>query len=337
MKMRVSTPAVVALAMILAGAIPAFAQEAVTVDNFKRAETHYYMKAKARQGCFGKLCHDREPIKVENQDIIRLNRDTPYSQGVFDLTSPLTIEMPDTGDRFQSLMVINEDHYIKHVSYDPGTIVLTQKMIGSRYVYLGVRTFMDPKNPADMEAGKQAQDAIKVSQDDIGSLDLPEWNEEQRQGLHDALLLVGRYMPDSKGALGDVTEVDPVRHLIATSVGWAGNRMQDALYLIDEVEANDGETPFTLTVKDVPVDGFWSVTVYNAEGFYEAPEDAISVNNVTARADAEGSVTIHFGGDPAAANYLRIMPGWNYTVRLYRPRAELLDGTWVFPKPVAAN
>jgi hypothetical protein len=245
--------------------------------------------------------------------------------------------MPDTGDRFQSLMVINEDHYIKHVSYDPGTIVLTQDMIGSRYVYLGVRTFMDPKNPADMEEGKQAQDAIKVTQDDIGSLDLPEWNEEQRQGLHDALLLVGRYMPDSKRALGDITEVDPVRHLIATSVGWAGNRMQDALYLIEEVEANDGEVPFILTVKDVPVDGFWSVTVYNAEGFYESPEEAISVNNVTAQAEADGTVTIHFGGNPAAANYLRIMPGWNYTVRLYRPRAELLDGTWVFPKPVAAN
>jgi hypothetical protein len=188
-----------------------------------------------------------------------------------------------------------------------------------------------------MEEGKQAQDAIKVTQDDIGSLDLPEWNEEQRQGLHDALLLVGRYMPDSKRALGDITEVDPVRHLIATSVGWAGNRMQDALYLIEEVEANDGEVPFILTVKDVPVDGFWSVTVYNAEGFYESPEEAISVNNVTAQAEADGTVTIHFGGDPAAANYLRIMPGWNYTVRLYRPRAELLDGTWVFPKPVAAN
>jgi hypothetical protein len=74
------------------------------------------------------------------------------------------------------------------------------------------------------------------------------------------------------------------------------------------------------------VDGFWSVTVYNAAGFYEAPETAISVNNVTAEKDADGQVTIHFGGDPAASNYLRIMPGWNYTVRLYRPRPALLDG-----------
>ena len=87
-----------------------------------------------------------------------------------------------------------------------------------------------------------------------------------------------------------------------------------------------------LTVKDVPVDGFWSITVYNAKGFYEAPEAAISVNNVTAKPDANGAVTVHFGGDSAQPNFLRIMPGWNYTVRLYRPRAAVLDGTWSFPE-----
>jgi hypothetical protein len=26
------------------------------------------------------------------------------------------------------------------------------------------------------------------------------------------------------------------------------------------------------------------------------------------------------------------MKGWNYIVRLYRPRAELLNGTWTFPE-----
>jgi hypothetical protein len=32
---------------------------------------------------------------------------------------------------------------------------------------------------------------------------------------------------------------------------------------------NDGKTPHVLTVRDVPVDGFWSITVYNAKGFME--------------------------------------------------------------------
>ena len=36
------------------------------------------------------------------------------------------------------------------------------------------------------------------------------------------------------------------------------------------------------------------------------------------------------GGTP---NFLAIMPGWNYVLRLYRPRPEVLDGTWVAPQP----
>ena len=46
---------------------------------------------------------------------------------------------------------------------------------------------------------------------------------------------------------------------------------------------------------------------------------------------------MHFGGDPSQPNHLRIMPGWNYTVRLYQPRAEILDGKWTFPEPTAAK
>jgi hypothetical protein len=41
-----------------------------------------------------------------------------------------------------------------------------------------------------------------------------------------------------------------------------------------------------------------------------------------------------FGGcDKNVANCLPIMPGWNYMVRFYRPRAEILGGRWTFPEP----
>ena len=70
---------------------------------------------------------------------------------------------------------------------------------------------------------------------------------------------------------------------------------------------------------------------------FEAPEISVSVNSVTAKKNADDSTTVHFGGDPKAANYLRIMPGWNYTVRLYRPRAEVLNGSWKFPSPTPAK
>jgi hypothetical protein len=35
--------------------------------------------------------------------------------------------------------------------------------------------------------------------------------------------------------------------------------------------------------------------------------------------------------DGKIQNCLPITQGWNYTVRLFRPRAEVLDGTWTFP------
>jgi hypothetical protein len=40
---------------------------------------------------------------------------------------------------------------------------------------------------------------------------------------------------------------------------------------------------------------------------------------------------LHFGGDPSRVNDIPIAEGWNYVLRMYRPRAELLNGTWKFP------
>jgi hypothetical protein len=95
----------------------------------------------------------------------------------------------------------------------------------------------------------------------------------------------------------------------------------------------DKQTVIRLTVRDVPVDGFWSVSVYNKNGYFQKnARNAYTVNNVTAKPNADGSVTIQFGGDESAPNCIPIMPGWNYLVRMYRPRNEILDGTWKFPE-----
>jgi hypothetical protein len=134
---------------------------------------------------------------------------------------------------------------------------------------------------------------------------------------------------------GPRDEVDPVRHLIGTAVGWGGNPESAALYISATAANNDGATLYKLRVPaDVPVDGFWSISLYNADGFFQKNEhDAYSVNNITAKKDADGSVSVQFGGcDGKIANCLPIMKGWNYTVRLYRPRAEILDGSWKFPE-----
>src|ERR1700754_4527538 len=90
----------------------------VTVDNFIRAESDLYMRGLVAQGELGKVLSRREPASIEHQTVIRLNRDTLYSSAVFDLgAGPVTITLPDPGDRYLALQVISEDHFVPHVFY----------------------------------------------------------------------------------------------------------------------------------------------------------------------------------------------------------------------------
>lgn len=307
----------------------------VTVDNFVRAETDLYMAASIKDaGEIGRLFHRREPMSIDKQVVIRANRDTLYTSGVFDLDAgPVTITLPDAGKRFMSLIVINEDHYVTGVFYGRGVRTVDRAAVGTRYVMLALRTLVDPSDARDVAAVHALQDAIKVSQKATGRFEAPNWDPVSQKKVRDALLVLASTMPDFSRSFGKSGQVDPVRHLVATAAAWGGNPDKDATYLNVTPAKNDGTTVYRLTVKDVPVDAFWSVSVYNSEGYFQAnPYNAYSLNDTTAKKSGDGSIEIQFGGcDGKIANCLPIVNGWNYTVRLYRPRPEILGGRWRFP------
>ena len=75
------------------------------------------------------------------------------------------------------------------------------------------------------------------------------------------------------------------------------SKLQDAIYLNVTPSKNGGTTIYKLEVKDVPVDGFWSISLYNAEGYLEANNlNAYTLNNITANKSDDGSVAVQFGG-----------------------------------------
>lgn len=308
----------------------------VTMDNFARAESDTYFTTFVKEGALGRLTHNRELADVANQTVVRLNRDTLYSFGVFDLDAgPVTIILPDTKGRFMSLLLISEDHFNPATYYDPGAHTVTREQVGTRYVALAVRTFVDPDDPDDLRNAHASQDAIRAEQPGgPGSFEVPAWDEASLAAVRNELKSAAADGLDTSKAFGTAGEVDPRQHLIATAAGWGGNPARDALYVGVAPKANDGKQIHRLTVKDVPVDGFWSITVYNAAGFMVPnARNAWSLNNITAKKDAQGAVTIQFGGcGEGAVNCLPIVDGWNYLVRLYRPRPEILDGSWKFPE-----
>ncbi len=319
-----------------AGSVP------VTVENFAVAETHMYFAKAVQRGSLGKLSHNRDIAEVGHQPVIRYNRDVLISTGIFDLDAgPVTVTLPDAGKRFRSLLVIDENHYNPLAAFDAGKYTLTRERIGTRYIEIAMRIFVDPNNPADLATARALQDATVVSQPGgPGKLELPAWDPVSQKKVRDALLSLGTGLKSAKGVFGTRQEVDPVRHLIGTAIGWGGNPESVAMYNNVTPSGNDGKTIYRLHVPaDVLVDAFWSVSAYNAKGYFEPnPLNAYNFNNVTSRKNRDGSIDIQFGGcDGTVPNCLPVTTDWNYTVRLYRPRAALRDGSWRFPEAVPAE
>jgi hypothetical protein len=308
----------------------------VTVDNYNRAQSDVYFGQTVKAGAFGKFVHGRELARIDRRLIIRPNRDTLYSLAVFDFDAgPVTVTLPDPGKRYMVMQVVNEDQYTPAVFYGAGRHTLTKDGIGTRYGIVVVRVLVDPANPQDFQQIHALQDELKANQQSPGTFEIPNWDQASLKKVHAALLQLGETISDTRRMFGAAeNQVGLVRHLVGSALVWGGLPENDALYLPVTPAENDDATIHKLTVKDVPVDGFWSITVYNAEGYLEPNQyNAYSVNNITAKKDTDGSVAVQFGGcDGEIPNCLPIMKAWNYTVRLFRPRPEILDGTWQFPR-----
>ena len=95
-----------AMAIAQAQSPSATSTVSVTADNFTRAETDtYFANIVTQAGGLGKFFHRREIEPIDNQIVIRGNRDTVYSAAVFDLDAgPVTVTLPDAGGRFMSML-----------------------------------------------------------------------------------------------------------------------------------------------------------------------------------------------------------------------------------------
>src|SRR5467141_2511424 len=315
--------------------------EPVTVANYNRAQTDVNFAGVVKNGGFGKFRHGREFAPPVQQGIVRPNRDTLYSFAIVDLDAGrVTITLPEAGKRYMGMQVVNQDQYTPATYYGAGTHTLTQDMVGTRYAIVVVRFFVDFSNEEDVRQVYALQDEIRFSQKKPGTFEVPHWDEASLKKVQAALQQLGTTLSDTRRMFGsNEKQVDPVKHLIGSAMLWGGTPEKDTLYLPITPARNDGNTIFRLTVSDIPVDAFWSLTVYNSEGYlYPNPYNAYALNSLTAKKGPDGAINVQFGGcDGKIPNCLPITNGWNYTVRLFRPRPEILDGSWKFPVAAPEN
>jgi len=310
----------------------------VTAENFARAETdRMFASLVAQAGGTNRWHHSRRPTPIDQQPVVRMNRDTLYSVAVVDISDGATLTLPDVGERYLSVMVVNQDHYINGVFHDPGTYRLTVDAFDTPFVVLAARVLVDPTDPADLAEVTRIQDGLQLEAASSRDFAPGDWDTASLDAFRTEMAGHVTSGFDASRMFGRREDVDPDKHNVGTAVGWGGLPDTEAVYRGGPTDLPVGR--YRLTVRDVPVDAFWSISVYDANGFF-APNDrdAYNVNSVTATKDPDGAVTVHFGGcEDGRTNCLPINEGWNYTVRMYRPRPEVRDGTYQFPMPEAVG
>lgn len=117
------------------------------------------------------------------------------------MPGPVTITLPETNGRFQSLQLITEDEYTPPTLYGAGPHVVTQEAIGTRYMAAAVRTFVDTSNAHDLDEAHRLQDALTIEQKSAGTFEVPHWDPVSQKKVRDALLVLAATVTDTKRAL----------------------------------------------------------------------------------------------------------------------------------------
>lgn len=305
-----------------------------TPAEFIRAESDRYFYATSQlAGGVNKFNFGRKMLRLDEQTIVRMNRDTLYGGAVIDTKGGATVTFPEIPDgRYASILVLDNDHYAPMVIYTPGVHRLPER---TRYVIAAVRIHVrDPNDPAEIKAVNQLQDKFTIQAKSAEPFAMPGWNnaslDELRIQYEREFSKFDRYPDDWQGVPGEVNE--QTRHLAAAGA-WGLLPNRDALYF----NYNGGlpaDQCYRATYKVPENNAFWSITVYGNDGYIKSEQAVLGEFKTTLNPD--GTFTAHFGSQARCGNVsnrLDISDGWNFLMRVYRPGPSVLGDGYKLPTP----
>jgi hypothetical protein len=305
----------------------------VTLENYKIAESDLAFGGTIKQGAVNKLVHlPVQPLDLNNQTVVRMNQDTIYSAAVVDVSEGATITLPETDGRYQAVMIVQNDHYINDVFIGAGTYQI-KSHTNSDFVLLAVRTEVNLNDPEDAKKVVALQQAIKLDVKGDKVFEQPNYDMEQLLKLRDKLATEGLALGSLNNMQGARGTVDEHMHLLGTATGWGLLPDANARYLGYVQDGGDGTGCYSANYQIPPFNdsGFFSITMYDAEGWMFDERAILNKNNISFNED--GSFDATFGECGAnAKNNLPITKGWNFIMRVYEPKLTALDA-YKLPTP----
>jgi len=306
----------------------------VTLENYKVAESDFAFGGVIKLGGANKLVH--LPVKafdLNNQVVVRMNQDTVYSGAVVDVSKGATITLPETDGRYQSAMVVQNDHYVNDVFIGAGTYQLKSDT-DSNFVNLSVRTEVNLADPDDIKKVIALQQKIKLVVKGDKVFKQPNYNMDQLEKLRGELATEGLALGSLNNMQGARGTVDEHMHLLGTAVGWGLLPDVNARYIGYVQEDGDGTGCYQAHFQVPPFNnsGFFSITMYDADGWMFSEKAILNKNNITFNEDESFDATFGECGDDAKNN-LPITNGWNFIMRVYEPKLDQLEA-YKLPTPV---
>lgn len=302
----------------------------VTPETYPTDETsRQILKGQSLVGV-NKFNHIRELTPTNGQPVVRMNRDTYYSMAVVDVSKGATIVMPEIPKgKYMSVQPVTEDHRIQKMMYGAGSFDLSTHT--GTHLYLIVRldgTFTEAE-------AKKIQDQMRIKANSNNLFATEPINKESFSKIESQLkakvpAIVKR--DGNNGMKGMFTnprdesakDFTVEKYEVGAAAGWGGAQLNDNIY---ESSGNfSTDSCYKLTFEDPKNGAFWSITVYDKNGFMF--NDLANYSSNTAKKNNDGTYTISFGCGKDAPNNLEIdnpSNEFNILVRHYRPSKRVIE------------
>ena len=308
-----------------------------TAENYPTLETARQLLIAQERAAVNEFTHNRKLTPTDEQPVVRMNRDSYYSFAVVDVSAGASLTIPPVPEgKYVSVQPVTMDHRIQPMSYGSGTFELGTHF-GS-HMYLIIRL----DSTLSQAEASAIQDGMSIAATSSQPFTAPPVNKESfeavelalRKKLMDLIALDGGNVvtgmftaptDDSRGLY------DFDKYTVGAAVGWGGAQLRDNLY---ESSPNfPAEGCYSATFEDPGNGAFWSVTVYDQNGFMF--DDIANMSSDFATANEDGTFTVNMGCGDDAINNMPIVNEtgvFNFIVRHYIPSDRVrFDGYRLMP------
>jgi len=297
---------------------------------YKISESDFNFKRSLAKSPINEWAYQSDLSRVETQQVIRENQDGIYASAVVDISEGATFSVPE-GNHYQIIQVIDMQNYVAGVAYPGDTITITPDDVTyGNYVYLNMRVPILSEDKGGVEETLRLQKLATIDAKSANSYESPgivlplKKTEEIRAALIQDVK--NGALTHTKNVNGTPYTSRPQDHLYGTAYGWGGLGLPDAAYwpFVNKTKIVDGKSQpssATFTPPEIQKDrgGFWSVTIYNEEGWLA--KDISAISDTQAVANEDGTYTINFNS-PGEKNNLATSTPFTALFRFYLPKSR---------------